>query len=171
MASVEVSHTFVSPKPDSTDTTIVSSSEWNALEKFGGGVNGQTPARNSADPQGASWVHGPAVSNNQNNHSGVAPSPPLAVTTITFNSNAVVMLFVVANCVTSNSSAGIVELYRDGVLRNSAPLNIAGQTITARVDSINEVPGTHTYHLVITSGGATITSSFAQLVTLVIGVL
>lgn len=171
MPSILVNHPFVSTKPDSADSTIVSSSEWNAPLKFDNGTNGQAAVRNSADPQGASWVHGPEVRNNQNNHSGVAPSPPLAVTTITFTSNAVAHLSVVASCLTADASAGIIQLYRDGVLRNSTNLPVNGQVVTARVDSINEVPGTHTYHLVMTSSGANITTSFAQLVTLVIGTL
>lgn len=167
--SVLINHPFVSMKPNSSDGSIVSSTAWNAADVISGGSAGQMLVRNPADPQGASWVHGPQITFAQANHNGAAPSPFLCTIVITFTSVAAVQLAVMASIVTADASAGTVQLYRDGVLVSQETVNAQGHFVCTRVQAINENAGTHTYALKVTSGGAVITSSTTQLTIFSVG--
>ena len=49
-------HKFVSTKPESADTTIVSKNEWNEEHAFTGGTNGQYLTRSTGASDGAAWL-------------------------------------------------------------------------------------------------------------------
>lgn len=60
MANV-VKHKFTSAKPDSGDSTLVSSTEWNDEHAFAGGSDGQVLERDTGATDGAAWTSVPTL--------------------------------------------------------------------------------------------------------------
>jgi hypothetical protein len=58
VASVVVTHPFVSAKAESSDGTKVRASTWNAAHAFTGGSTGKLLARDTGQTNGAAWVEG-----------------------------------------------------------------------------------------------------------------
>jgi hypothetical protein len=80
-------HTFVSPKADSPDTSLVSASEWNDGHTFTGGSNGQILVADNTQAKGVKWVDG-AIAYSTFIGSGSGADPlTLSLLNITCNSN------------------------------------------------------------------------------------
>lgn len=165
MADVLINHAFVSAKPDSPDNTIVSSGEWNAPELLRGGSNGQTIVADDTSSTGGRWTDGPQTVTTTGSYTGASPSGDLASSVVSFSSTCFLQCVITAAITTSNSSAGTVTLYRDGVAVRNGGVQGTGIDQPCVFHMIAESPGTHTYSVRFTTqGGATITAGGATLI-------
>lgn len=170
MAEVRIGHSFVSTKPDSADSSLVSANEWNADELFKNGSPGQTIIRDAGQVTGAKWVQGVSSVQTSGNAGGVVTSLPIAANPITFTTNCILLLMLYAQAITSAGQAVTLTMRRDAV--TTLTPNWAGNGIggIAIIDVRSEAPGTHTYDVVASVASGTITTVSVSLTALVIGV-
>jgi hypothetical protein len=151
--TVHVKHAFVSTKPDSPDSSLVSSSEWNASELFSGGVQGDTIARDSGSATGASWVSGVRAQSDSDTHTGASPSPALLDIVVTLTGAANILAIPVIVAVTSGGSVCTLSLRENGTPLSgwTAPGNgVANNNPILLVRSA----GSYAYTVVATASGA-----------------
>lgn len=170
MAEVQIGHAFTSAKADSTDTTIVSSSEWNANDIFKNGTNGQIPKRDTAESTGARWTEGTRSVQTSGNAGAVVTSLPIAANVITFTTNCKLILSIYCVCTTSAGQIVTLTLRRDTV--TLASTNWLGTSVggVAFQNVYDEVPSTHTYDIVCSVSSGTITNVIVSLTAVIIGV-
>jgi hypothetical protein len=160
---VSIKHAFVSAKVDSSDNSLVSSSEWNAPLLFTGGDNGAVALRDPTKPSGARWgqptyVNGSTISN----YVGPSPSPPVGAVNVTVQDHAVALIMPTIACTVST---GVDAVYTVTIRRNGINIgafffaaNGAHETILY-ADGL-AVPGTYVYDLVVSVGGAATFTAF-----------
>lgn len=170
---VNVKHAFVSLKPDSSDNTIVSSSEWNAALIVEGGETGMQPLRDSTSVTGWRWVNRPTIGNSQQSYGGTAsPTPALAPAVITFTTPASVMLAVTASATVSAGTLVTGVLRKDGVTIGTMQF-LADGNVGNRLTVSNSIigAGTNTFDVILTAvtGGANVTSATVLISYIVIG--
>jgi hypothetical protein len=168
MADVIILPPFISTKPDSPDSSIVSSSEWNAARLISGGLQGQLMARSSGSLTGASYVDGAKINLSSASYSGASPADVTSLV-ITFTTTVQLMLVYHATAVTSGSANVLVSLKRDGAVVDTFTIDGIGHGASAPF-VIGESPSTHTYTVALTAVSGTFTSSNARLVAFSIGV-
>ena len=160
---VDVKHAFVSSKVDSSDASLVSSSEWNASLLFSGGTNGSVALRDPTKPSGARWGQPIfVVSSAISNYVGPSPSPPLGGVSVSVQDHAVALVMPTIACTVSS---GIDAVYTVAFRRNGIVIgtfffaaNSAHETILY-ADGL-AVAGTYVYDIVISVGGAATFTSF-----------
>lgn len=170
MAEVEITHGFVTAKADSADATLVSANEWNALLTVGGGVNGHIPVRDSTQTHGAKWTQGTTVQKTIGSSSpGTASTPALAQQVLTFTTNVVLIFTLWVQATSSAGQAIAAVIRRDG--SNIALINGAGGGIGAVlwVDVSTELPGTHTYDVIVSVATGSLTTAQVSLTSIAIG--
>lgn len=168
-----LAHTFVNPHVDSGDATITASSEWNDGHTFAGGADGQILIRDSTQPKGARWTHGPRVSFATSSGSGGVVTAEGAQNVIVFTSPAVIVLSIAASALLSDSTAVKMSLRRDGIEVFNA--NFVGSDSLFHIlptFNITESAGTHTYGIVLSSvnGFGTFTGWTSRLSTFSVGI-
>ena len=172
MADISIKHAFVSTKPDSLDSTIVSSSEWNANEIISGGATGQLMTRNGGSPTGGSYIDGAMVQRVSDSFAGsIATTPAMSVVTVTFTSNGVVLLIPNILVVVSPGTAGVLSLQRNGSNIATGAINCIGTWFTPFTAFALEVPGTYTYNILISGSAANVTTAQTILNVLKIGLV
>lgn len=164
-----INHNFVSAKPDSPDSTIVSAGEWNDVLEVSGGVTGDMILRDVASATGARLVHGPAVGSVGGVYSGASPSGALAPFLVTLSTAGSVILASNVAAVTSTGAVCTASIRRNGVVIGT--FSVAGTgVLSTNVTVFAEPAGTYTYDVVLSiGGGATFTSSTVGNVGLLIG--
>jgi hypothetical protein len=168
MADVIITNPFVSTKPDSPDSSIVSSSEWNAAQFVSGGLQGQLFARNAGSLTGASYVDGAKINFANATYSGATPSPELCSITLTFNSTVFLMVIAALSAVTSGAANVVVAVKRDGATVDQFTIGGTGLA-TSYPFVIGESPGTHIYTISIAAVSGTFTSAGVRLLTFSVG--
>lgn len=170
MADISIRHAFVSTKPDSLDSTIVSSSEWNANEIISGGATGQVMTRNGGSPTGGSYIDGAMVQRVSDSFAGsIATTPPMSVITVTFTSNGVVLLIPNVLVALSSGAAGILSIQRNGSNIATGAINCIGTWFTPFTAFAVEAPGTYTYNILITGTSGAVTTAQTVLNVLKLG--
>lgn len=159
---VDVKHAFVSTKPDSSDASLVSSSEWNAPLLISGGISGAPLLRDTTKATGARWGQPIGViSAGISGYTGPSPSPPLGTVSISILDHTVALVMPTIACTVST---GVDSVYTVTFRRNGVNIgafffaaNGAHETILS-ADGLSFAPATYVYDLVVsTSGGATFT--------------
>lgn len=170
MAEVEISHAFVSAKPDVTDPTVIDSTIWNALLAIGGGVNGQMPVRDTGQAHGARWTQGPFVQRTTGSYTGTGSSTPaMAANVVTLSTPGVVILLPYVTAATSANQAVVMAVRRNGSnlsLPNWFGTNVGG---IPWIEVINEVAGTYTYDLIVSVSTGNLVSVGVYLTALMLG--
>lgn len=170
MAEVQVTHTFVSSKPDSPDPTLVSSNEWNAAHKAQGGSDGQVGMRSSGAASGEVWVHGPTVLRTQDAFTGsVGTTPAMASTVVILSSAAYVLLVPSVKVQLALGSDGICSVFRDGAPLVTGEIRADSTYVMPFPAVVAETGGSHTYHVLITGSSGLITSAQAILTVTILG--
>lgn len=154
--AVKINHAFVSAKIDSTDASIVSSSEWNADEVLSGGQNGQVVLKDATKPSGAKWGQAIASFSGAVSYAGASPSPPLGTTSVVITDHALVLVILTLAATLSAGTTYTVTIRRNGVVQVSYVFAAAAhQTIIAPF--LEGTPGTVVFDITAatTTGGAT----------------
>lgn len=159
-----LTHTFVSAKADSPDTSLVSASEWNDGHRFTGGVNGQVLIFDNTQPKGIRWTDGSRTYG----ASYTLPSSPLAgpitgVASITFTTNTtnlVEVTFVIRPVSTTGNVTFTLQVVTDGA--GGTAYGFASGTILSIPYLMTLAAGTHTMSITLTSA-ATFTAAYVDL--------
>lgn len=170
MVDVLVKHAFVSTKPDSSDSSMVSSSEWNAAEVFSGGTHGQLVARDGGAATGASYIARPNVTGVGGSHSGASPTAVLCTTVVVATTAVFTCITATVSTITSGGAGVTVTVYEDGVAQMTLRASGAGFSSSGTIN-LARSPGSKTYTLQATADSGTFTSFVATLVTLTVGVV
>lgn len=170
MSEVHINHAFISTKAESADNTIVSKNEWNEDLVLSGGTNGQQAIADDTQDSGAKWVQGPTGSRVADTFSGGATSGELSSTILTTTERSYVFLFVEAGAITASGNDAVISLRRNGsTIKQWEVEGVSGNIYQVGTWVIAETAGTHTYSLIISIGGSTITSSNVALSALIVG--
>ena len=168
MAELQIKHAFVSTKPDSLNSTMVSSSEWNAPEVATGGSHGQAIVRDISQPSGLSTVQGVEATTATESYSGAPPTTPLADTVRTFTTAATILIIVNIAAVVSDSSNTTAFVKRNGVV--VAQYGFPGTGFMSSYSLVlNESPGSITLTVECSLSSGTFTSVSATIITMTIG--
>jgi hypothetical protein len=154
---VDVKHAFVSSKVDSSDSSLVSASEWNAPLLFSGGSNGSVALRDPTKPSGARWgqpifVTGSVISN----YVGPSPSPPLGAVSVSVQDHAVALVMPTIACTVSTGVDAVytVQFRRNGINIGAFFFAANGAHETILYADGLAVAGTYVYDIVVSVGGA-----------------
>lgn len=170
MTEVNRNHAFVSGKADSFDTSLVSSSEWNAPLVATNGSNGFIAMSDASSSTGEKWIQGPSVSRIPDTYSGGIASGNLSSTLISSNGNTITLLMVEAGAITADTNPIAVRLKEDGVeVAQWAVEGVTGHVRQVGTYYVAGTTGSKTYSLQITKTGGNVTSSNVCLTTLTLG--
>jgi hypothetical protein len=166
---VLIKHRFISTKPDSPDTTIASSSEWNDSAVLSAGVHGDFLVRDTTKPNGAGWVFGQRVTGASGTFAGASPSTNIAPITIVTNSPSSGLVFATVSQANGTSVSSVATLYQNGVpVASIVCANNAVVTLVAPVSLAS--PGSYTFFVSIaTTGNVAITSSAVNIAAMIFG--
>lgn len=165
MAAPGIYHKFISPKEDSTDNNLVSSSEWNDAHTLIGGENGQRIIYDITQSNNFRFTDGAGVLSQQQVISTPTPSPITNIANINFLANSPTLVFGVCNIaffITASGSSATFELMIDSpsfIFATGICNSGAGSTIstTSIVGTITLASGNHNMFLRVTvSGGGNI---------------
>jgi hypothetical protein len=169
--AVHIKHAFVSTKPDSPDTSLVSSSEWNASLVVTGGTQGQLVARDAESSTGVSYIDRPFITAAGDSHSGSSPSGGLSDRAVTVNGIAYIVLMPSATVTTSGGATSTVQLRENGVNISGASFVVSGAGITGSFQWVlSKSTGTYTYDMIVTASSGTFTAVSTILAVFAIGV-
>jgi hypothetical protein len=167
-----ITHSFVSGKSQSPDTTLVSKNEWNDGHVFGGGINGQVLVYDNTADNNIRWTDGSANYLQSATIANPTTSPAVNVINISFTSNSAINIItsVIFSSVTTTGSAAFTpSVYIDGVLTASFPIG-SGLAVTALEVDVKG-SGAHTVTIDIASvGNVTFTGGIIQATVLTLGV-
>lgn len=166
-----ITHSFVSAKTQSPDTTLVSKNEWNDGHVFSGGINGQVLVYDNTQPNNMRWTDGTIGAANTSNVSNPTASPitNLAPLSFTLNSPNTALTIVEAQVATTGSVTYQIEVILDSTTVIST--FFASNTFTTVTQIYTIAAGAHTLFARITStGGVSFTGGFVACKILTTGV-
>lgn len=150
-----ITHTFVSAKSDSPDTTLVSASEWNAGHLFGGGTNGAILMYDNTQPGNIRWTEGVRKQTSQHYIVTSTPTPiinlaPMNFTT-TYSAIGTLILLILNYTSVGAAVSAVIVRHNDS---NTGTLNVPSGTaeLTLTTD-IAFPPGTHVIDIDVTVAG------------------
>jgi len=154
-----ITHSFVSAKTQSPDTTLVSKNEWNDGHVLSGGANGQILVYDNTQDNNMKWVDG-ANSYTGGASTGAVASPLNTATLVTIiaASNSIVQLNPDLACTTSGGAVYTLDIKLNGstILTIS---NIASGVQFTYPYSFAITPGTYTLSATLTASAGTFTST------------
>jgi hypothetical protein len=170
MGEVLITSSFVLTKPESSDNTIVSTSEWNGPKLITGGSPGQVLVRDTTSSTGASWIDGAAVQRVSDAFTGSATTTPgMALTIVTCASNAYVTVQPHVNLVLAVGNAAVMSIRRNGTVIVTGAMRGDGAFYQPFSWVFSESPGTYNYDLLFSGTSGAITSASAVLTATKVG--
>ena len=170
MAALNINHQHVSTKPDSADSSLVSSSEWNAPLVATSGAHNQIVVRDGGSATGLGLIDGPGAAIATESHSGAGPTPELADTVVTLTTSGFVLLFVTVRALVSDSSTVTVFVKRNGAVIDQYTVPGTGFSNCQAVLRL-ELAGSYTYTVACGLGSGTFTSVTGTITYLKLGTL
>jgi len=170
MAELLINHAFVSAKPDSPDTSLVSSSEWNAPLVATGGQSGQIVTRDTTVAHGVSLIEGVAVTRTSDSFSGnVGTTPGMASVIITCQTRAFILVLPHVNVTVAVGNIAVMSIRRNGTVIATGNIRADALFYTPFNWLFDEVAGTYTYDLLFTGQSGNVTNVSAVLSTMKMG--
>jgi hypothetical protein len=169
-----ITHTFVSAKTQSPDTTLVSKNEWNDGHVFSGGINGQSLVYDDTQPNNMRWVNKTFTAFVADTVSSSTPTPLLNIASVspTFETTVIALITYQAFSYTSVGNAvGTLSLVVDTL--DVSLLNIPSPLIQATSATL-PIPlpaGAHNINIRLnTAGNVNVTTLFISISIVAFGV-
>src|SRR4030095_1977011 len=170
MADVSIVHAFILSKPESPDPSIVSNQEWNAPNLVSGGISGQLLMRDGNAQTGASYMDGAGVERSSDAFSGSATTTPaMAVTTVSCNSNAYILVQPHVNVTLAVGNSAIMSIRRNGAVITTGAIRADGAFYQPFNWLFAEVPGSYAYDILLMGSSGAITNASVVLTALRLG--
>jgi hypothetical protein len=153
-----LTHTFVSAKADSPDSSLVSASEWNDGHLLTGGSNGQIIVFDNTQPKNARWTDGPTLTSaSATGPTGAATATNLAPVTFTANSVGVALVSFSVYVATSGATTVVVAVTLNGVDQYTQGIVTPFNMALSYSSGFNYGAGSHTIAIRLAATAGTIT--------------
>lgn len=159
--AVNINHSFVTAKPQSTDSSLVSRNAWNLPLLLSGGQDGQPILKDSTKSTGAKWGQALTIGVGAVSYSGASPSSAQGSVPVTITDNCLVLVIPQVQATVSAGTTYTLTVRRNTVSIGSLILPTGGIHQATFTPSVESTPGTVTFDVTATVGGGATFTSFS----------